>query len=747
MKKLNIALTCGLFCIVFTASSQNEIIWETLGNHLNDDGKPEFIQRFTIIADQPVDGFAFCEYKRGMKAANSADTLIEVYPNYYYVATPRLQNINPGDTVIIDVISAGALQEHLNRAEGMHLVKNGKAIAAKNTQKTMTAYPAQWINPENGEDLMVYGEQAYFKNDSLRTNKSTSPYGQIPTLKKIELKDHKVNAKKLLTSQFKTTPIQDNRIDYWKATITDNGIEIQTNSPRPELIAERLKNRIIESADKDGNVPQVDIEDWTDYPYRGIMLDVGRNFLPKKDVMEYIDYMNRYDLNVLHFHLSEDGGWRLEIPSLPELTDVASKRGFTLTDDVPFLKGVYSGDGNPDSDAVSNGYYTVQDYIDILKYADSKGVTVIPEFDTPGHSRAAIRAMEWRAKHNGDSTYRLIHDGDTSNYRAPQDFYDNTMNPALEGPYKFWGTVFDDVIAIYNQAGIPLVAMNIGGDEVARGAWSGSDRANALMKEKGMKTQKDLHAYFVKRIAEIAKQKGVKLAGWEDIAYGYTPEFDAEIVPIIYGVNSWIDSESGVSQNLASKGYKVILSNVDRLYFDLHYTNHPDEPGMWWGGTLSEFDPLSATIDNLLPGDSTLQSNVIGVSGHVWGETIKDFPMVQRYTFPRILALAERAHNSHATIDNEQYFQQIVESMPEWDKEGIEFFVRQPGILIEEDGLIKMNEPYGYGEIRYTTDGSEPNKESALYTGPFKADTEKGVRAKLFVGNSSSVTSVQYDKK
>lgn len=746
MKKLNIAFVCTMFSVISTASAQNEIIWETLGNYQNKEGKPEFVQRFTIKADQPVDGFAFCEYKRGMKPANPVDTLIEVYPNYYYVATPRLGNINPGDTVIVDIISSGALQEHLNRAEGMHLVKNGKSISAINTQKSMSSFPAQWINPVDGEDLMIYGEQAFYTNDSLRVNKPTSPYGQIPTLKKVELKDKKIKAKKLLDSQFKISPIQDNRIDYWKAVINDNGVQIQTNSPRPELIAERLKQRISDSVDKDGNVPEVIIEDWTDYPYRGIMLDVGRNFLPKEDVMEFIDYMNRYDLNILHFHLSEDGGWRLEIPSLPELTEVASKRGFTLTDDVPYLKGIYSGDGNPDSDAISNGYYTVQDYIDILKYADSKGVTVIPEFDTPGHSRAAIRAMEWRAKHNGDDSYRLIHDGDTSVYRAPQDFYDNTMNPALEGTYKFWETVFDDVIAIYNQAGIPLEAMNIGGDEVARGAWAGSELANALMKEKGMKSQKDLHAYFVRRLADIAKKKGVKLAGWEDIAYGYTPDFDAEVAPIIFGVNSWNDSESGVSKDMASKGYKVILSNVDLLYFDLHYTTHPDEPGMWWGGYLTEFEPLTATIDNLVPGDSTLYSNVIGVSGHVWGETIKDFPMVQRYTFPRILGLAERAHNSHATIGNSEYFQQIVESMPGWDKQGIEFFVRQPGILIE-DGLIKMNEPYGFGEIRYTTDGTEPTRQSNLYTAPFKAKTDKGVRAKLFVGNSESVTSVQYNKK
>lgn len=733
--------------MIFIASgslcaSAQEIIWETLGNRLNDRGNPEFVQRFTLKGDSAIDGFAFFQYNRKYKPVNSQDTFIVVYPNYFYVKSPRFQSLAKGDSVTVDLISAGALQENLNIPRGMHLVKAGKSVPAKNSYRNYIQFPEQWVNPKNGEDFMVYGEDAYKTNEELKARAKVSPYGQIPTLKKVDIKTGKTKVKDLLEKGVKTSRLDNEKIDYWIAEITPEGVTIKTNAEKPELIANRLKRRIAESADENGEVPLAVIEDWTDYPYRGMMLDPGRNFLTKEEVMEYIDYMERYDLNMLHFHVTEDAGWRMEIPSLPELTEVASKRGFTLTDDVPFLKGMYSGDGDPESkSSVANGYYTVQDYIDILKYADSKGVSVIPEFDMPGHSRAAIRAMEWRAKHNGDSTYRLIHDGDTSKYYAPQDFYDNTMNPAIEGPYKFWATVIDDVVDIYNQAGVPLPAIHIGGDEVANGAWSGSDKAQALMQEKGYTTQHELQGYFVERLVDIAKEKGVKLMGWEDVAMNYSPEYDAKVAPQIFGVNSWNESNTPLSKDLARKGYPVVLSNVDLLYFDLHYTGHPEEPGMWWGGVLSDTDPLKATID-ILVDEPDLHPNIVGISGHVWGENTLDFPMVERFTFPRILALSERAHNSHATIDEQTYFNNIAASMPEWSEEGIDFFVRQPGIIVEE-GMVKMNEPYGIGEIRYTLDGSEPTKDSMLYTAPFKADGKKSVRAKLFVGDSSSVTSIQ----
>ena len=740
MKKIGFYVLMAAAFIPQYIHAENEIVWESLGNTIDSQGNTSFVQRFTIKSDTPVDGFAFCEFKREFTPVNPADSLVEILPGYYYVSSPRFSEMK--DSVVVDILTEGVLYNHLYFPDGMHLVKEGKPLPVKNLRKRLTSFPAQWINPKTGKDYMTYGDEAFRINDSIRSSYRATPYGQIPTLKKIKLTGEKVSVDKLLSIPFKINVIEDPRHDFWKGVVSSKGVEILTNSSHPAAIADGLGRRIMESADENGMVPSAVIEDWSDFPYRGFMLDVARNFLPKEDVMTVIDLMNRYGLNTLHFHLGEDEGWRLEIPSLPELTEVGSRRGFTLTDDVPFLKGIYSGDGNPDSPTVANGYYPVADFIEILKYADSKGVTVIPEFDTPGHSRAAIRAMEWRAKITGDSTLRLIHDGDTSKYRTAQDFYDNIMNPALEGPYRFWSIVFDDVIDIYRQAGVPLVAVNIGGDEVAEHAWDGSDKAIQLMKEKGMTDQRDLHAYFVEKVNEIARDKGIKTMGWEEIATGHSPEYDAVVVPQTFGVNSWTLGGKHAKE-MAEKGYPVILSNVDYLYFDHHYSGHPEEPGMWWGGIVDEFVPFHATLDNLLPADSATQANVKGLSAQVFSETVRDFSMMQRFMLPRLLGLAERSHNSTPTISDSEYFGILTNEMTRWSGEGLDFFVRQPGIIVE-NGLVMMNEPYGFGEIRYTLDGSEPGKNSPVYKKPFPVAGSKEIRARLYVGDSSSATSLLY---
>ena len=284
--------------------------------------------------------------------------------------------------------------------------------------------------------------------------------------------------------------------------------------------------------------------------------------------------------------MGDDEGWRVEIPALPELTAVGARRGYTTTDDVDFLKGIYSGDGNPDAlDTPANGYYTVDEYVELLRYADSLGVAVVPEFDSPGHSRAAIRAMEHRYRTTGDASLRLIQDGDTSRYTSAQAFHDNILNPALEGPYKFWGIVFDGLADIYAKAGVPMPVVHIGGDEVPRHAWDGSEAARSLMAEKGLTEQRQLHALFVERVAEEAAKPGIKVAGWQEIALGHSKDYNDAVRPVIAAVNCWTNAgNKGVE--IASAGYPLVLSNVDYLYFDQTPTSHPEEPGLVWGAIV-----------------------------------------------------------------------------------------------------------------------------------------------------------------
>lgn len=575
---LGIAVT-ALAGLSQVSHAENVITWETLGNTCTADNGNKYVQRFVIEADAPFERLAFCEFKRGMTPVNPADTVVELLPGYYAVGSPRFSEAGKGKKITVDILTDGALRNISFAPDGMHLVTGGKSVRARNVRIPLTANRNLYSVPQaDGSitDNMIYGPEAFAINDSLRSGIRPKAYMQIPTPKSVKIGGKHVAAPDRNHVTLKR--VSDDRHDYYRAEIDKDGMTVYTNSETPEAVIASLLRRIEESSDADGTVPSAKIEDWADYPYRGLMIDVARNFTSAEDMKKLISLMARYGLNVLHFHVGDDEGWRVEIPELPELTSVGARRGYCVNDDVPFLKQIYSGDGNPDAkDTPANGFYTVDEYIDLLRYAKGLGVEIIPEFDSPGHSRAAIRAMEHRFRTKGDSSLRLIHDGDTSRYTTAQDFHDNLMNPALEGPYKFWDIVIGSLKDTYSKAGTPLRAVHIGGDEVPAHAWDGSVHANSLMAEKGMTDQSELHALFVKRVAEIAARHGVKISGWQEIALGHTDDYNRKVRPNVASVNCWTNA-GNMGRQIAELGYPLVISNVDYLYFDQAPTTHPEEP-------------------------------------------------------------------------------------------------------------------------------------------------------------------------
>ncbi|MDE6311583.1 MAG: family 20 glycosylhydrolase [Muribaculaceae bacterium] len=725
--------------------AENVITWETLGNSYTEETGSKYIQRFTIEADGAFERMAFCAFKRGMKPMNPADTLIELLPGYFAIASERFSDAGPGNPIVVDIITDGALRNISYRPDGMHLVADGRPTEVRSVIKPTIGRPVQYRYHKNGGvvDPMIYGAEAYAINDSLRSSHRAAPYMGIPTPKSVKLSRKMV--KRPTMEGVKVVKVSDPRKDYYRARIQGPRMTVYTNSENPDATVASIMRRIKAAALPDGNVPAAEIEDWADYAYRGMMIDVARNFTSVEDMKSIMDLMAEYGLNVLHFHAGDDEGWRVEIPELPELTSVGSRRGYTERDDVDFLKGIYSGNGNADDNSTpANGHYSVEQFIDLLRYAKARGIDIIPEFDTPGHSRAAIRAMEHRYRSSGDSSLRLVHDGDTSVYTSAQAFHDNIMNPALEGPYRFWDTVFASLADTYAKAGVELKAVHIGGDEVPEHAWDGSEAAGTLMAEKGMKEQSELHAYFVERVSELAERRGIKIAGWQEIALKHPERYNDAVRPRVAAVNCWTNlGDKGV--RIAEAGYPLILSNVDYLYFDQTPTTHPEEPGLTWGGIVDEFSPLHATKDRLCPSTEDIQKNVKGISGHLFAETVRNRGMIERYMLPRLLGLAERAHNSSTTLSDEEYFGIITAEMNDWAREGHNFYLRQPGIRLH-DGKIEMNEAYGKGEIRYTIDGSTPERDSAQYEGPIDASGIAQVRARLFYGPAESVTSILYIK-
>lgn len=733
---LAVAVAAGLGGMYPAHAATPEVAWENRGHVGGADGKTECRQRFTIRnAGAPFDRLAFCMPRHDIRALNPADTIIEILPGYYAVGSPRFSEAGSGDQVSVDIAVRGWIRNAFEIPDGMHLVADGKSISTHNVWKPAFSRRDQWAPPGCDDDPMIYGDEAFAINDSLRSAWRPAAYMQIPTPKSV-----KTTGKMIRIPALRAERTEDERHRYYHVSITGDTATVRTNCDATDAILADIGRRLRESADEAGMVPEAVLEDWADYDYRGLMIDVARNFTGKDKIKDIISLMARYGLNVLHFHLGDDEGWRLEIEGVPELTDIGARRGYTETDDTTFLKQIYCGDGNPESDSPANGYYTEEDYIDILRHAKAHGIDVIPEFDTPGHSRAALRAMEYRYRTTGDDSLRLIHDGDTSRYSTAQFFDDNLMNPALEGPYRLWGKVMDGIISLHRRAGAPLRAIHIGGDEVPAHAWDGSAPAVDLMKRKGMAGQRGLHAHFVERLAALAEERGIKIAGWQEIALDHTGEYDSKVRPVTAAVNCWTNAGTQGSR-MAASGYPVVMSNVDYLYLDQTPTTHPEEPGFTWGGLVDEFRPLHATADRLYPGDSTERANVVGISGHLFAETVRDTGMIQRYLLPRLLGIAERGHNSQPTLSDEEYFGALTEEMERWAAEGVGFYLRQPGIRLI-DGMIEMNEPYGMGEIRYTLDGTDPTPESTLYDGPFRPNRTSDIRARLFLGPSRSVTSI-----
>ncbi|HVQ30361.1 MAG TPA: family 20 glycosylhydrolase, partial [Vicinamibacteria bacterium] len=360
-------------------------------------------------------------------------------------------------------------------------------------------------------------------------------------------------------------------------------------------------------------LPALRVVDAPRFVYRGLMLDVARNFQPKATVLRAIDLMARYKLNALHLHLTDDEGWRVEIPSLPELTSVGSRRGHTLDSSAHLPPAWGSG---PEVDRpFGSGFYSRSEYGEILKYAAARHIEVIPEIEMPGHARAAIKAMEARFRTlteagdpGGAQRFLLSEKSDRSSYTSAQLYHDNVMNVALPSTYAFIERVVGDLVTLHRDAGVPLLHLHMGGDEVPAGVWEGSPAAQAYLKEHHLETVDDLWFVFYGRVEQILKAHGLPLSGWEEIGVRKARiNGRATNVPnldfadrgwrayVWNNVPGW--GAEDLAYRMANSGYKVVFCPVSNLYFDMAANINPDEPGLHWGGYVDvnkpfEFIPL-----------------------------------------------------------------------------------------------------------------------------------------------------------
>lgn len=501
------------------------------------------------------------------------------------------------------------------------------------------------------------------------------------------------------------------------------------------------------------------------FEYRGLMLDVARNFQDKATLLRLLDLMARYKLNKLHLHLTDDEGWRIEIDGLPELTGVGARRGHPAGS-AEHLPPAH-GSGPALDDPHGSGHYTRADYIEILRYAAARRIEVIPEIEMPGHARAAVKAMEWRAaqrRHAGladADRYRLSDPGDRSQYRSAQLYSDNVIDPGLPSSYAFIERVVAALVAMHRQAGVPLRTLHVGGDELPRGAWEQSPASRAAMHKLKEATTAALWDRYYERVDAILRAQGLVAAGWEELGSRKSlasgdaglepnPAFVGRGFQIYVWNNAW-DTED-LAYQLANAGYTTILAPVTNLYFDMAHLENPYEHGHNWAryidlDTVFDLVPLdmlrsAPTSAVPRPGQQALteagRRHIRGLEATLFSETLREPRRIDAMLMPRLLALAERAWSADPAwaretdperaaalhrADWSRFVNQLGKQvLPRLDAEagGVAYRIPPPGLRLV-DGRVEVNSQLPGLALRYTSDDTEPLATSAAVVGPIAA--------------------------
>ncbi|MCA0901867.1 family 20 glycosylhydrolase [Microbulbifer agarilyticus] len=444
---------------------------------------------------------------------------------------------------------------------------------------------------------------------------------------------------------------------------------------------------------KSGTLPQASVEDAPRFSHRGMFVDVGRNFHSKEVILKLLDQMAAYKLNRFHFHLSDDEGWRLEIPGLPELTEIGSQRCFDLEENRCLLPQLGSG---PFADNFGSGFYSVDDYVEILRYAADRHIEVVPEFDMPAHARSAVVAMEARYRKLKDSdpeaaaAYRLIDPQDDTEYLSVQFYNDSYINPCVDSTYNFVGKLIGEVKAMHDRAGHPLKTWHFGGDEAVNimsadsfedapgndpekgdapaeqrnKPWTNSPQCQKLIASGEVKAIDELGELYAKRVSKLVADAGVPtMAAWNDGVKKISDAKQELATPHNY-VNSWAPLFWGggdESVHFAETGFEVVQSHSDFLYFDMPQEVDPKEPGYYWASRYTDtrktfsYAPLNtaqlAEVYLNRDGQSwtantpvvEFADSVRGMQGQLWSEVVRTDEVVEYQVYPRLLALAERA--------------------------------------------------------------------------------------------------------
>jgi len=447
------------------------------------------------------------------------------------------------------------------------------------------------------------------------------------------------------------------------------------------------------------SVPVVSIKDLPRFGYRGMHLDVGRHFYSVDFIKKYIDIMAMYKMNTFHWHLTEDQGWRIEIKKYPRLTEIGSMR-----------KGTQMGRSSEIDNIPYGGFYTQLQAREIVAYAASKYITVIPEIEMPGHSVAALTAYP-----------TLSCTGGPFEVRTQFGVSDDICCAGNDSVFTFMQDVLTEIMDIF-----PSKYIHIGGDEAPKVRWKSCPKCQLRIKTEGLKDESELQSYFIKRIEKFLISKNRRLIGWDEILEGgLAPE---ATVMAWRGIQAAIDA--------ASEGHDAIMTPVDFCYFDYYQSDPATEP-LAIGGyltlkTVYSYNPIPPVLT------PEQVKHIIGVQGNVWTEYMKTSDYVEYMAFPRAIALAEVAWSKQENRKWDDFIIRMDNQYPRLDLMKVNyskgsFSVDLTTKFEKNRNLVVLSSETKGMDIRYTLDGSDPVASSTLYSVPYELKKSAVVKAALFV--------------
>ena len=653
------------------------------------------------------------------------------------------------------------------------------------------------IIPTPSEITILDGESALKSEYKVFVDESLNL--DINTVKSLFAENFNIDIKNSKDFDISVQYIDNLLEESYKLSINENKISIEASGRAGALYGlQSLKQLFLASSLENNMLKHMNINDSPRFSYRGMLLDISRNFYGPDKVKQILDYLSFFKINHLDFRLTDDEGWRLEIPGLEELTEVGSKRAYTK-DEFESLIPMY-GSG-PDINSTGSGYLSRVDFIEILQYADHRNIKVIPQISYPSHMRSAIISMDVRyqkymelGNQEEAEKYLLSDSDDESEYYSAQGFDDNIACICRESAFTFYEKVIDEIYLMYQEAGVELNKFGIAADELPYGAWQKSPICDQYMEENSIAGDYNaLYEKMQRRVYDKLSSYNATLTGWDDILLKLTEKnqsetqikdfFKGDDILLFVWKNDWGQGRQDMIYKYANLGYKTVMSNSSAFYFDMVDDKDLDNVGLSWSGYADYKDMWTVDVFDIFNDSYGVEKNniskeyiesseklnpnnidnIIGIQSQIWSETIRNEDILDYMFMPNIIVFSQKAWSQDPEwmkISDKTKRENTLDY--EWNKftntigqrvlpiidniyGGLSYDLPKPGGIIKNDSLY-ANSVFPGLNIKYTLDGSLPGIESMNYNNPVKLNKDDVVNLRLFDDKGRGGYPIQVDK-